>query len=551
MSWRRGRPTDRDLSFFAPMNSEQETRKDGGIPVDVSFSLGKATFAIANNKITFPTVHFGDAFSIRAIVTPDNVNGTKYIFSKAYSGKNGPVILYDENVIRFYPNASGGNEVSAALAATRVEIVATWDGSNAELYVNSIEGATAGSPIAPDNFTDDIILGLKYDDTGDFAGEMELVEVYNKALTLEEITNLGNNARYVVPNLEHEEQVGADLNISNCENDGYTAFTNATPNGFDAISDGSAQHRAGTADEISVVDGQRYKVVFGRVLNSGSAPAYELRDSLSGASICDEGAQTAVAGTNTFVFTANATTVGVIRFVNFSSVTNYEITNLTVGHKTVNLTSKILHVNAFQGIARNLLSGDTIGGELVPEVVVTDVEVVKEGSIRVPRFNLAGSMIDCGSYSDLTGDVTIMFWFKPGLEGSVTTNGRILNNGKFNLLYYYGNTVLDRHLGLQSDGVSLVTPNPNTVPIGEYTFVVVTRNATGGATFYFNGEADGNGVGDTGIPEAGTTNIIVGNQSTGGRNANEIISEVQVISGLLASEEISQYFSSTKHLYNK
>jgi len=129
MGFRRAQAVqDRNLVFAEYFNDEISVRQKGGVPVGISFSQGKATFAIANNKITFPTVHFGTAFSIRAIVTPDNVSGTKYIFSKAYSGKNGPVILYDNNVIRFYPNASGGNEVSAALAAIRVEIVATWDG---------------------------------------------------------------------------------------------------------------------------------------------------------------------------------------------------------------------------------------------------------------------------------------------------------------------------------------------------------------------------------------------------------------------------------------
>ena len=507
MGFRRAQAVqDRNLVFAEYFNDEISVRQKGGVPVGISFSQGKATFAIANNKITFPTVHFGTAFSIRAIVTPDNVSGTKYIFSKAYSGKNGPVILYDNNVIRFYPNASGGNEVSAALAAIRVEIVATWDGSNAKLYVNSVAGATNASPQAPDNFTKDIILGLKHDDIGDFAGEMEFVEIYNKELSESERENLTNDARYVIPQLikgravrshaitafsDHaatidgatkvdsaidflsmipqgaeevtngdfqagtgadaddwtegtnwdridtgggtwvmrasgtigsalqlnactigkyyivtweitsytggsvlvragtqdeskgvarssadtfveviratstifvidgltsftgdvdnisvkELQVlgsdlvtngsftlGADLNVSNCVNTSgfpYSTFANGTPTGFDAISNGGLQ-AAGTADEILIIEAQKYVVTFDLALTSGIAPEYNLFSNEVTTSRTIEGPQQSVVGANVFEFTANVEDTVALSFFNNSTIGNFQITNLSV-----------------------------------------------------------------------------------------------------------------------------------------------------------------------------------------------------------------------------
>jgi hypothetical protein len=36
---------------------------------------------------------------------------------------------------------------------------------------------------------------------GNYNGELDYIEVYNKALTAEEVSNLYNDARYVVPKL--------------------------------------------------------------------------------------------------------------------------------------------------------------------------------------------------------------------------------------------------------------------------------------------------------------------------------------------------------------
>ena len=125
---------------------------------------------------------------------------------------------------------------------------------------------------------------------------------------------------------------GADLNVSNCANFDMTTFANATPTGFDATSNGSATHRAGTADEIAQVIGQKYEVSFDFVLNSGTAPSYDIQNALNTASRSDEGPQLAVVGKNKFKFTRNgSTTNGVVAFINSSTATDYEIKNLSVG----------------------------------------------------------------------------------------------------------------------------------------------------------------------------------------------------------------------------
>ena len=71
----------------------------------------------------------------------------------------------------------------------------------------------------------------------------------------------------------------------------------------------------------------------------------------------------------------------------------------------------------------------------------------------------------------------------------------------------------------------------------------------GDCELYLNGEWDTGG--DSGTPAAGTENILVGDRGAGTTNFDGDIPEVIVLSGLLTAEEISQYYTATKHLYGK
>ena len=123
---------------------------------------------------------------------------------------------------------------------------------------------------------------------------------------------------------------GPVLNVSNCENLNYTTFANATPTGFDAISNGGDTHRCGTADEISITNAKVYEVTFDLVLNSGSLPEVLFAASLGGAVRSVGGAQGTSEGANYFELEATETDTAVLQFLNFSAVTDYEITNLSI-----------------------------------------------------------------------------------------------------------------------------------------------------------------------------------------------------------------------------
>ncbi|GAG16520.1 unnamed protein product, partial [marine sediment metagenome] len=88
---------------------------------------------------------------------------------------------------------------------TEYEIIHTWDGVNVNLYINSSleETDTSASP-AFDLFLNnrDSYMGASYTKGPGLIGSMSLMEIYNKDLTQEEVTNLYNDARYVMPKLE-------------------------------------------------------------------------------------------------------------------------------------------------------------------------------------------------------------------------------------------------------------------------------------------------------------------------------------------------------------
>ena len=123
--------------------------------------------------------------------------------------------------------------------------------------------------------------------------------------------------------------LGADLNVNDCENaptTPYGTFTGASPTAFNAAN-GAAIARAGTADEISIVSGQKYVVTLDAVNNGGVLPSILLRETIEGAVISN--VVVVGIGANVIELTANATTTGVLAF-STTTTADYEITNLSV-----------------------------------------------------------------------------------------------------------------------------------------------------------------------------------------------------------------------------
>jgi len=158
-------------------------------------------------------------------------------------------------------------------------------------------------------------------------------------------------------------------------------------------------------------------------------------------------------------------------------------------------------------------------------------------------FNGTTSKVDCGVPDTLLGDKSFVFWMKPyGLGES--DSGCIFHNGKLYLCMgssgrlYLVNNVTFRY-----------SPN-NICPLWEWSFIVITRDEVVPSLWYRNGAAAGAGSGTDAAPVAGTTNLIVGNNTGGTLAYDGLINDLRIYDGLLSAAEVSQLFSNERAKYN-
>ena len=72
MSYQRYKSLDKNLIFAEYMNSEQETRRNGGVPTDVIFDKGVATFNGSSSDIDIDKcTACSDCQKVCPIETPD------------------------------------------------------------------------------------------------------------------------------------------------------------------------------------------------------------------------------------------------------------------------------------------------------------------------------------------------------------------------------------------------------------------------------------------------------------------------------------------------
>jgi hypothetical protein len=191
---------DHRLLFRETFNSEYSVRRNGGIPTDVTFSNGVGDFNTGNARIIYPTkpVLSTSGFSVRVKFTPSVIAGG-YIASD-FDGTNiGYLILLTSGEVRFY--CGGATATNAAsydnlVVGQSYEIVGVYDGVNTKMYVDGVFSENAITPSAPSQFSGNHYIGVKHDISTDYEGDIDLVELYNYALTAEEVSNLYEGKRF-------------------------------------------------------------------------------------------------------------------------------------------------------------------------------------------------------------------------------------------------------------------------------------------------------------------------------------------------------------------
>lgn len=171
-------------------------------------------------------------------------------------------------------------------------------------------------------------------------------------------------------------------------------------------------------------------------------------------------------------------------------------------------------------------------------LVITDVTVHKDGQARSMLFNGTTSEINCGTVDTLVGDKSCVFWFKGYEYSGVVT-------------YFMSNTIFavafdtpNNELHITSDGGGTIVNDTYTLPVNEYTCIIVVRNTAGLIDFYENGVLVYTGL-DTGTPAVGT-DIKINVEPT---TFKGLMPSIRIIDGLLNSYEINQIYTSEKWMY--
>jgi hypothetical protein len=122
-------------------------------------------------------------------------------------------------------------------------------------------------------------------------------------------------------------------------------------------------------------------------------------------------------------------------------------------------------------------------------------------------FDNANDYMDCESDNLGTGDITFGAMIK--LDSWTQTLPRIFYNGKTLLI---GNNT-NKNLIVSSDGSTTIQSATNSISTGKWYHVAVARTSAGLASVYVNGELSGTASQNSGTPEAGTGNTLIGNDN--------------------------------------
>lgn len=278
----------------------------------------------------------------------DGESSAGRLYDKAQGNTGSALFLQNDDgsdtQIKFFATFSSDN--GSWLTTNRVLplfqwswVIVTYDSDSVAndpiIYVNGksvaiTEDVTPVGTRVSDAATD-LYIGNRSGNDSTWHGSISVVRHFNRILTADEAKAQSSGAPIASADIGASQTA---LNVSNCVNTPghlYSTFANETPTGFDAISNGAALHAASTADEIVVVLDIRYRIRFFLVLNSGTAPTFNLYvdpDNLNTV----VGAPTTVSspGLNTLEFTCTVGATAGLSFSNNSTVTNYEVTNIAV-----------------------------------------------------------------------------------------------------------------------------------------------------------------------------------------------------------------------------
>ena len=181
-----GSTTWRDLSG----NNNSGSLVNG--PTYSNINGGSIVLDGSDDYVTFGNVaalNFTTPFSIgcwfRASSTQPSIDSA--IMGNINGTYTGYMLWYNNNTVDFYFNgAIRANSTTSILANTWYNVVGVWTGTTAILYLNGVLDASGTYSTPPSNGNPLFTIG-QYQISRNFAGNVSICTVYNRALTTQEI----------------------------------------------------------------------------------------------------------------------------------------------------------------------------------------------------------------------------------------------------------------------------------------------------------------------------------------------------------------------------
>ncbi len=238
-----------NLIFREVFSSEQETRKNGGVPTDVDFSGGKGSFNGTSSKVNY-SLGLNGTYSVRIRCNPASFALYRYLIDVRGSNNDGAGAIYLDITTGNLATTSGtayiNSEVGVSLSTDEdVEIMITGitltegTGSNKSLIGSNLWGASI------------------------FLGTIDLFEIYEGTLTASEVANL-----------YHDKWNTEQVFSGSCKSDvvingGFDTDTDWGKQAGWSISNGKANcdgTQSGTSGiyqpNTGLVNGKKYKIIY-------------------------------------------------------------------------------------------------------------------------------------------------------------------------------------------------------------------------------------------------------------------------------------------------
>jgi hypothetical protein len=578
------------LIFRETFRDEITVRKQG-IPTDVDFSNGIGEFNGSSSKINLVQ-------SLK-LTSNSSIRFKAKINNSGYHGIVGRDTL-TYSYLRFGTSSTTGNTtifgetdinddyISFSFSDIGVDdfhdFVITQDG--AKVWKLYIDGTFIGQDTTTDSNLTFNIIGLERGSEY-FDGSIDLVEIYKGTLTASEVANLYNNSW--------------NTELSGLDGRGGTTVTSLAF--FDSfISEANTISIGGTYNNVTYAGGtvlcvgsaayvyyyltmsgeMEYRVRFRTAdVSQSNKRLIEFNATPSSRNLTFSGGEL-----NCYDGTNNPTTSG----LNLQNNTWYDIklimldnnvrlyvndievalsTNNWINQPHINQRLVVANFDSLAGYAnveidyieiytiqttlsqpKTLIDFDSTKGyadigDLTESSTLTNITFPKIGSNRAALFNGSTSMIDTGTDMIGTKAVTVMGWIKPYTYGE-SNEGKLIDNGKSLFSVISSN---DR-IYFTSNNANITFSANNSISLNKKQFIVVTREADGTANLYIGDKTttptlSGGANQNSGTPEAGTTNVIIGNNSAASRTFDGLIPKLKVIEGILTLAEITQEWSST------